>query len=151
MWRFDPADDSFASVQWIVDDDDDRLDALGGTSGGSATATRQLGKLGAQIGVYPVEEPRGDVAAFVCREPEPLVTPECDVHPCADERSVAVCPSPCVALFEDGHRASVPCNFRQFKYLQPEHSYISVSFVRASANEIVKRRTTKEPRTNGER
>jgi hypothetical protein len=94
LWRFDPPDDPLASVPWIVDNDHDRVDALGGAAGCSATATRQLGKLRAQIRVYPIEEPCGDVAAtFAWRETEPVVAADCDLHPSGDERPVAVRPS----------------------------------------------------------
>lgn len=102
-------DDPLAAVRWIVDDDDDgdRLDAIGRASGGGATATRQLRELGAQIGVQPIEEPRADVAPFAWREAKAIVTPEGDVHPCADERPVAVCPSHCVTRLAD-HTCSKP-------------------------------------------
>ena len=98
---FELADDSFASVTWIVDHHHDRIDALGGTAGGRATPTSQLGEFGAQIRMYTIEEPCGDVAAFAWREAKAIVAADLDVHPPADQRSVAVGASSCVALLED--------------------------------------------------
>jgi hypothetical protein len=103
---FDASDDPLASEARIVDDDCDRLHALGDTSGGRATAPSQLGKLGAQLGVHAIEEPRGDVATtFVRREAKPTVTADLDVHPSADERPVTIGASPCVALLLGNHGA----------------------------------------------
>jgi hypothetical protein len=87
-------------VTRIVDNDHDRLDALGGAAGGRAQAARQLGKFQAQRRVQAIEEPSYDVASLVGCETEPIVMIECDVHSSADERSVAVCASPCVAPLE---------------------------------------------------
>jgi hypothetical protein len=46
-------------------------------------------------------EPCDDVAAFADGEAEAIVAGECDVHPSADKRSVAVGATPCLALIED--------------------------------------------------
>ena len=90
LWRHDPAYDPLAPVTWIADDEHDRLHALGGAAGGSATAARQLGQLRSQRRMQTIFEACDDVAAFARGEPKPIVTAECDLYPSADERPVAV-------------------------------------------------------------
>jgi hypothetical protein len=116
-------------VTWIVDDHDDRLDPLGGTPGGSATTTRQLGQFGTQIRVHPIEEPCGDVATFAWREAKAIVTPECDVHPCADERPVSIRPTPCMALLEHAAQLATQLSYLQ---VQTTSNDVYFSIVRAS-------------------
>jgi hypothetical protein len=101
--RLDPPDDPLAPVRWIVDDDCNRLHALGGTPSGRASALRKLGKLGAQIRVHPIKERSSDIATFVWREAKAIVTPEGDMHPSADERPVAISPTPRGALLLGNH------------------------------------------------
>lgn len=104
MRGFDATDEPLAPETGIVDDDHARLDALGDVAGGPATAPRQLGQLGAQIRMHPIEKPRGDVAPpFVRREAEAIVAGDPDVHPSANERPVAVGPSYGEALLLGNH------------------------------------------------
>jgi hypothetical protein len=100
--RLDPPDDPLTPEARVVDDHHDRLDALGRAPGGAAAATHQLAKLGSQIGMQSIEEPRDDVAAFVWREADTVVAADPDVHPPADERPVAVCAAPRVAVLRSG-------------------------------------------------
>jgi hypothetical protein len=112
--RLEPADDPVAPVAWVVDDDHDRLHALGDATRGGATAARQLDELGAQRGVQAILEPCHEAAALVRREAEAIVVAERDVNAAADERSVAIGPSPCVALLED-HAVSLGLGMRGMK------------------------------------
>ena len=115
---FDPRDDPLAPETRIVDHHHDRLDPVGGTSGDGAAATRNLGKLVAEIGVQPIDESSGDIAAaFVRREPEAIITPERDLHSCAHERPFAIGPTHGAALLGD-HAVSLGLGMRGMKGTQ---------------------------------
>lgn len=94
LGRLEPADDPLAPTTWIVDDDDDRLEALGGVPGGRATAARQLVEVRAQGGMNAILEPGRDVPTLARREAEPIVAADRNAHAPADERPVAVCGGP---------------------------------------------------------
>jgi len=65
LGRLDPADDPLQTSIWVIEDDLDRLHALGGALGDHAAAADKRCQLRAQGGMQMRDEARGQAAAFV--------------------------------------------------------------------------------------
>jgi len=94
--RVDARLDPLAPGERIVDDDDDRVEALRGSPRRCATPTRELGKLGLKVRMQTVDKPGAKATALALCQAEPIVARDRDVNPSAHERPVAVCPADCL-------------------------------------------------------
>jgi hypothetical protein len=101
--RLHAADDALAPAVPVVEDDFDRLHAIGCAPSGRAAEACYSDQLGAQGRVDALCESGAyeAAAALAGREADAHIVVDDDVHPSADERSVAVGPSPGIALLED--------------------------------------------------
>jgi hypothetical protein len=59
-----PSEQALVLAAWIVDDDLDRVDAVGCALGGPAVPARKLGQVGAQLVIEGLVEARSDHAAL---------------------------------------------------------------------------------------
>jgi hypothetical protein len=87
--RLDPAGDPLKAPERVVEDDLDRVHALGGALRASAAATDKLGQLRAQPGLQAVQESYGEDAAFAWRETQPRVRPDGELDATADHLAIA--------------------------------------------------------------
>jgi hypothetical protein len=77
MRRLKPTGDPQETYAWVVEDEFDRVHALGGATGGRAAETDKLGEFRAQRRMQLLQEPHGDPAAFARRQelaPEELMS-----------------------------------------------------------------------------
>jgi len=122
--RLNPAGDLLPAQALVVEDDLDRVHALGGSAGGGAAAAGELGQLAVQRGMQALQEPCDDVAALVSSQAEAPVAADRELHPGAHDRSVAVRAPPAVTLLEDHaaslHRGSPVSDARVSVVFQPE-------------------------------
>jgi hypothetical protein len=87
--RLDRAGDSLEAKARVVEDDLDRLHALGGSSRGRTAATDELDELRAQPGFQAVQEPHREAAAFACCEAQSRVGADSQLDATADDLVIA--------------------------------------------------------------
>jgi hypothetical protein len=91
--RLDRSHDAPPFGAGIVDDDLDRIDPIGGSTGGRATTAQKLGQLSAQAVIEGLVEAHPHEVTLLLSQAEPLVVADRDLHPAADEPSGAVRPT----------------------------------------------------------
>jgi hypothetical protein len=87
--RLHPADDPLQAPIWVIEDDLDRLHALGGAPGGHAAAPDKRCQLRAQRGMQMRHEARSHAAAFARRQAQARVRPDDQLDATADDHAIA--------------------------------------------------------------
>ena len=80
LWGLQLPDDAMTVPAGIVDDELDRVEALGHAVASGTPTAQQLDQLGAQRAVKALLEAHADVAALASRETEPVVMTDRDAH-----------------------------------------------------------------------
>jgi hypothetical protein len=89
LGRLDPSDDPLQTSVWVIEDDLDRLHALGGAPGDHAAAPDKLDQLRAQRGMQMRYETRGQAAAFARCQAQARVRSDDQLDATADDHAIA--------------------------------------------------------------
>ena len=87
--RLHPTDDPLQPSIWVIEDDLDRLHALGRAPSDHAAAPDKLDQLRAQHGMQVLDKSRGDAATLAWCEAQPRVSPDDQLDATADDHAIA--------------------------------------------------------------
>lgn len=88
--RSEPSAYALALALWAVDDQLDRVGALGGALRGGTTSTHKSGQLGAEVVRQRLAKAHQHRAALAPGEPEPVVEAQPHLHTAADQSASAI-------------------------------------------------------------
>jgi hypothetical protein len=84
------ADHALALAARIVDDELDRVDPFGRTTGGSTAPTNKLGQVSAQIIGDGLMEAHPHEPALLLGQPQPIIDAETDMHAATNQSASAI-------------------------------------------------------------